>query len=337
MNSALDRFEASLVRASRELHREQAAASRARRAAEDAPSSRDVHRVPPPSRLRRRGSRVLAAALLAGSLAAAGVSVLGPHGNPREITQIECGRGVVESVVAEPLRECATLWSSIYHHPAPPLAAWVYETGGAILVTPAGQPPAGGGWRRLPHGWTADAAVLGLHVQLEDITTGFEAHRCWLAPVARALATSILRADGLGRWRVRVTANRPSGAAPNCLTVAPLTASEPRTVLLVERWTLDPGDPASLVNTPSGPADHARLTATETRVNSLLDARGRCATVAQAAALWRSDARADGLTTASYVLLAQEQASRRVTRCARVLVNSPGGGGAAQVYAADLP
>jgi hypothetical protein len=140
MNGALDRFEQSLVRASQELH----------------------HAHVPRSRLlRRRGSRILAGALVVGALAAAGASVFGPTGNPREITSIECGRGIVESVTADPLRECATLWPSIYHHPAPPLAAWVYETGGAVVVTPADQPPTGGGWRRLPRGWKADAAVLG--------------------------------------------------------------------------------------------------------------------------------------------------------------------------------
>jgi hypothetical protein len=348
MNGALDRFEQSLVRASQELHRAHVPhhAHVPHRAhvpaihttcpSDQAASTRNLRRPLHTRLLRRRGSRILAGALVVGALAGAGAAVFGPTGNPREITSIECGRGIVESVTAEPLRECATLWPSIYHHPAPPLAAWVYETGGAVVVTPADQPPTGGGWRRLPRGWKADAAVLGLHVQLEDITTGFEAHRCWLAPVARALATSILRADGLGFWRVRVTVNRPNGAHPNCLTVAPITGSEPRTILLVEQRVQDPGDASSLVNTPSGPLDHARLTATEARVNDSLKADGRCATVAQATALWRADARAEGLTTARYVLFAQAPAKRPLARCARVLVNSPGGGGAADVYAADL-
>jgi hypothetical protein len=337
MNSALDRFEESLVRASRELHNEHLVAGDARRPAAPATSAPSARRARGSNHLRRRGPRLLAGALLVGALAAAGVSVLGPSGNPRETTQIECGRGVVESVTGEPLRDCAQLWPSIYHRPAPPLAAWVYETGGAVVVTPAGQPPAGGGWRRLPRGWKADSAVLALNVQLEDITTGFEAHRCWSASAARTLATSTLRADGLGLWRVRVTANRPDGAHPNCLTVAPVSGSEPRTVLLVEQRVQDLGDPASLVNTPSGPVEHARLIATETRVNSALAAGGQCASVAQAGALWRADARADGVAAARYVLFAQERTGNPVTRCARVLVDSPGGGGPADVYAADLP
>lgn len=343
MNSALDRFEESLVHASRAQHREHAAGARAAGSRKDGASGARPRRLARPrsrasSLLSRRRWSIPAGALLLAALAAAGSSVFGPTGNPREITQIECGsHGVVESVTGEPVRDCRTLWPSLYHRPAPPLVAWVYETGGAVGVMPAGRPPAGGGWRRLPSGWSAYAAVLQLHVQLEDIDTGLEAHQCWSAFAARALVTSILRADGLGSWRVRVATNRPHGAHPNCLLVLPVTGAEPHSVLLVEGWVQDSGDASSLVNTPSGPVEHARLASTETRVNDALGAGGRCASVAQAGALWRSQARADGIPDARYVLFAQPSARHAVAGCARVFVNSPGGGGPADVYAADLP
>jgi hypothetical protein len=213
--------------------------------------------------------------------------------------------------------------------------ASVAQTGGVVVVTPANRPPPGAGWRRLPAGWRADAAVLGLHVQLEDITTGLEAHLCWSASAARALVASTLRADGLGAWQVRVHDDRSDGAHPNCLTVAAVVGGGPHSVLLVEARVQDRGKPARLVNTPSGSVEHARLTATETRVNRMLEAGQGCASVARAAALWRARAAAAGIPRARYVLFTQTHTS--AAACARVLVNSPGGGGAADVYAADLP
>jgi hypothetical protein len=275
--------------------------------------------------------------LLAGVLAAAGTSAFGPTGNPREITQIQCGqRGSSAFITGEPVRDCATLWPSLYHRPAPHLVAWVTDTGGVVVVTPAGHPPAATGWQQLQSGWKANAAVLGLHLQLEDITTGLEAHQCWSASGADALVTSILRADGLGSWTVHVDQDRPDGARPNCLTVISATGAEPHSVLLVEAMVRDPGDPSTLVNTPSGPVEHARLASTEIQVNAALRAHGRCAGVGQAAALWRSRAAAAGIGGSRYVLFTQA-GQANPTGCARMLVDSPGGGGPADVYAADLP
>ncbi len=338
MNSALDQFEQSLVRASRTLHQEHVAGARPGEARRQATSTTTAHRA---SRvrelLRRRGWGIPAGALLVGALVAAGTSVFGPTGNPREITQIQCGeRGSSAFVTGEPVRDCASLWPSLYHQTAPPLVAWVAETGGVVVVTPARRPPAGAGWQRLPAGWKADSAVLVLHLQLEDITTGLEAHQCWSALAASALVTSILRADGLGSWKVHVDTGRPNGVHSNCLTVLSVTGAEPHSVLLVEHWVQDSGNPSTLVNTPSGPVEHARLTSTETLVNSALTAAGHCASVTQAAALWRSRAAAAGIPHERYVLFWQAGTST-MTDCARVLVNSPGGGGPADVYAADLP
>jgi hypothetical protein len=338
MSGALDRFEQQLVRASRTLHGEHAAAVGLGAARRPGSSAAGVPRASRPRRAAwRRGWRIPAGVLVIGALAAAGSAVFGPSGNPREITEIQCGqRGSSAFVTGEPVRDCATLWPSLYHRPAPALVAWVARTGGVVVVTPAGRPPTGAGWRRLPAGWRADAAVLGLHVQLEDITTGLEAHQCWSAPAAWALVTSTLHADGLDSWRVGVHDDRADGAHPNCLTVIAAVGGEPRLVLLVEARVQVAGDPARLVDTPSGAVEHARLTVVETRVNRALRADHGCASVARAAALWRSSAAAAGIPGARYVLFTQTGAST-ATSCARVFVNSPGGGGAAEVYAADLP
>jgi hypothetical protein len=339
MSSAMDRFEQQLVRASRTLHEEHAA--RAAGLGDARRGAADVAGVPRVARLRRmvrsRGWRTAAGVLVVGALVAAGSSVFGPSGNPREITEIQCGqRGSSAFVTGEPARDCALLWPSLYHRPAPPLVAWIAQTGGVVVVVPAGRPPTGGGWQRLPAGWRADAAVLGLHVQLEDIATGLEAHRCWSAPAARALVVSVLRADGLGSWGVRVHDDRAEGWHPNCLIIAPVVGGASHLVLLVETRVRVAGAPARLMNTPSGALEHARLTATETGVNDTLRAGHGCASVARAAALWRSRAAAAGIPSTRYVLFTQVGAPT-ASGCSRVLVNSPGGGGAADVYAADLP
>ncbi len=331
MSSVLDQFEESLVRASRTLYEQHANSSRAETVSMTIGRRRSFLGV----RLHRRGRRMALGALLVGILAAAGTSVFGPTGNPAESTQIDCGEGrTVANVTGEPLRDCTTLWPSIYHHPAPPLVAWVYETGGTVVVTPADHPPSGHGWRRLPSGWKANAAVLGLHLQLEDITTGLEAHRCWSASEASALVTSILRADGLDSWKVRVKTEKVNSAHPTCLTVAAVTGAAARSVLLVERS--EPEPPGWSRPFPSGTIEHARLTFTETHVNRSLAADGHCASVAQAATLWRSTARAAGIPDARYVLFTQADGPNTTTDCARVLVDAPGGGGPANVYAADL-
>ena len=338
MNSALDQFEQSLVQASRELHEQHAARGLAGEVRRDAASTGSVRRTSRVRELVRRGGwRIPAGALVAGALVAAGTAVLGPTGNPREITEIQCGeQGNSAFVTDEPIRNCATLWPSLYHQAAPPLVAWVAETGGVVVVTPANQPPSGSGWQRLPAGWKADSAVLGLNVQLGDLTTGLAAHQCWSASDASELVASILRSDGLASWPVTVRTGQAEGADPNCLLVDWATGAQPRSVLLVERSVDDPGNPSTMVETPSGPAEHSRLTATETRVNSALTAPGHCASVSGAVALWRSSAAAAGIPDARYVLFTQPGTST-ITKCARVLVNSPGGGGPADVLATDLP
>jgi hypothetical protein len=338
MTTALDQFEESLVGASRVLHSQHAVGELAAITRGGSARGSSTQRS---SRMRgllwRRGLRLATAALLVGALAAAGVSVFGPSGNPREIPEVQCGqRGSSAEMTGEPVRDCATLWPSLYHRPAPPLVAWVYETGGVVVVTPAGHPPTGHGWRRLPPGWKANSAVLAVHAQLEDITTGIQAHACWSPGGARALVTSILHADGLTSWHIRVKVERPNGAHPNCLTVAAATGAEPQAVLLVERPVEVPAS-WSATTSPLPSRSDVPIAHLEIQINRSLMAPGDCATVAHVATLWRSRAHAEHIPAASFVLFTQSTAGLRAVRCARVLVNAPGGGGLADVYVAALP
>ncbi len=336
MTSALDQFGASLVSASRALHEDNRAAHAHRGFTAHRPSAARRFGL---GRLRpRRAWQALAGAAAVGALAAAGTAILGPTGNPKEITQFECGVGAHGNVhglfAAEPVSACAALWPSIYHRAAPALTAWVAETGGVVVVRPTGQPPSGTGWVRLPKGWRANSATIELNDQLEDITTGLPSRACWSAASAGALARSLLHSDHLGYWHVRVSTQRPAaGASGSCLSVIQaIGPPEHDTILLVETAAAPPARGVSRYANGLGP----RRRLVENRVNDALRAGGRCATVAQAAALWRSYARAGGLPASDYTLNTPGPSGTGM-RCARVFVNEPGGGGPANVYPADLP
>ncbi len=306
-----------------------------------APNSKDHRTARQRQPLWRRGRRVLAGAIVVGVLAAAGTAIFGPTGNPRYITQFECGvahHGNIHGLfTAEPVSACAALWPSIYHRPAPPLVAWVYETGGAVVVRPADAPPTETGWTRLPKGWKADSAVIELNDQLEDITTGLPSRPCWSAASATALVRSILRTDGLDYWHLRISTQPPApGMSATCLAVIQALGGpeiKPNTLLLVERAMQAPAKGSSWY--PNKFGKQRRLI--ENRVNHALRAGGRCASLAQAAALWRADARAGGIPTREYVLDAPVPESGTGRPCARVFVSEPGGGGPANVFAAGYP
>lgn len=290
----------------------------------------------------RHGRLVVVGAVVVGVLAAAGTAVFGPAGNPKYITQFECGVGHHGNVhglfTTEPVAACAALWPSIYHHSAPALVAWVYETGGAVVVRPADSPPSASGWRRLPKGWTADSAAIELNDQFEDITTGLPSRPCWTASSAAALATSILRGDGLSHWRLRVSvqAPEPGGASSTCLsTIQALGGPElaPHTLLLVERAVRAPAAGRSWYPNRYG----RQRRSVEERVNRTLRAGGRCSTAAYAATLWRADARATGIPAGEDIVSAYTPSSQAGARCVRIFVSEPGGGGPANVFAADYP
>jgi hypothetical protein len=280
--------------------------------------------------------RAVAGVLTIGALTAAGSTLFGPHGNPRAISSIECGKGsFVGGMTGDPVRDCATLWPSIYHRPAPHLIAWVASTGGAVVVVPAGMPPVGDQslhWRRLPAGWTQDRATIQLTNQLDDIVDGLQAHPCWSANKAAALVNSTLRADGLASWHLKVKTEPNGGAHPTCLTVDPVVQGDSDSVLLVERHVEAPR--GGSFRTPAGALELGRTAAIEKQVNGELSLPGaRCVSVSQAAALWRARAHAAGIPSDRYVLFTQSPASAPAG-CARIVVNAPGGGGPYDVYVA---
>jgi hypothetical protein len=352
VSNTLDQFESSLVDASRALHRAGGARTRdsahrratgesTRAAAEEAARAGWTARVR--WGLGRRRWRVVAGVLAVGVLSAAGSTLFGPRGNPRTIASIQCGATYVDSVTGDPIRDCETLWPSIYHHPAPHLTAWVAASGGAVVVVPTGVVPASDGvfhWKRLPAGFAQDRAAVELGDELADIAGGLAARPCWSASAAATLVDSTLRADGLTSWRVEVKAEpseaKGADAHATCLTVAPIVQGESDSVRLVERRVPAPHNGTFM--TQSAALRQAHVVALERDVNKELSASGaRCASIARAAALWRAGARAAGLAASEYVLFTQAPGAAVSAGCARITVVAPGGGGAYHVYAARLP
>ncbi len=348
MSSALDQFEGSLVRASRALHQAGGSRVRADARCEPAAGPCGARRGSATGRLgaerasrawqglRRRPLRAVAGVVAIGVVTAAGSTLFGPHGNPRTIPSINCGEGLsVGSITGDPVRDCATLWPSIYHRPAPHLVAWVASTGGAVVVVPAGTPPAGDRsfhWRRLPVGWSQDRAAIQMTNQLDDIVSGLQARPCWSEGAAAALVGSTLRADGLASWYVKVKVEPNEGAHPTCLIADSVVEGDSHSVLLVERHVDAPVNGS--FRTPPAALELKRAAAVEKLVNGELSTPGaRCASVSQAAALWRARTLAVGIPSDRYVLFTQSPASAPAG-CARIVVNAPGGGGPYDVYVA---
>lgn len=278
---------------------------------------------------RRRRWRALAAVVAVAVLAGAGTAVFGPTGNPKDLASFECGisdhSGYEGQLVGpNPVATCSALWPSLYHHAAPPLLAWVRETGGVVWVLPANVPPREGGWIRLPPGWRTDGALIELTDQLEDITTGLPSRQCWPAGTAVALVKSALRRDGLADWKVVRQTGPSTEKQATCAAVEtpPSIEVQKHTVALrlVPRRMPAGGWPS-----PAGRAEGRRLKSVETRVNGALFASGSCATLTQAAALWRSRAHAGGLRQ-SYNLVSLATNPRGGRPCARIIVDVLGGG-----------
>jgi hypothetical protein len=335
MSRALDQFGDSLVRASQDLHRAGGSRTRASRgrAAIGGRSAGWVARTA--RRLHRRPVRVLAGVAVIGALGAAGATLLGPQGDPRAILSIECGGTVTASATGSPVSDCAVLWPSLHHEPAPRLVAWVAASGGAVVVVPAGAPPAGAKvfhWRRLPAGWTQGRAAVLLAHQLEDISTGLQARTCWSAGPAKDLVRSALNADGLAAWRIDVRRQSGDDSAPTCLTVAPIVQPDGRSVALVERPVRAPA--RGSFRTPASAAELGRVASVEHRVNLEISAdKPVCAGVSRAAALWRTRIRQVGLPADRYGVIAWPHAPVS-GGCAHVYVTAPGGGGPYDVYVA---
>lgn len=283
--------------------------------------------------LRRRPLRVLAGVAAVGALSAAGSTLFGPQGNPRAILSIECGQTVVSSATGNPVGDCAALWPSLYHEPAPHLVAWVASSGGAVVVVPTGAPPAGERvfhWRRLPVDWTQDRAAVLLAHQLEDVSTGLDARTCWQAGSAETLVSSALRADGLADWRIDVRRQPSDGARPTCLAVAPIVQPDSRSVALIERLIGAPTHGS--FRTPAAAAELRRVASVERQVNRELSAaRTTCVDVPQAATLWRTRIQQAGVPADRYVFVAWPHATAS-RDCAHIYVTALGGGGPYNVY-----
>ncbi|HTA33890.1 MAG TPA: hypothetical protein VK721_10740 [Solirubrobacteraceae bacterium] len=280
--------------------------------------------------LRRRRWRALAGVLAVAVLAGAGAAVFGPTGNPKELSAFECGRSdrsgyEGQLVDPNPVSACAALWPSLYHRAAPPLRAWVGATGGIVWVLPANVAPRERGWIRLPPGWRTDGALIELTDQLEDITTGLPSRSCWPAGSAAALVKSVLRGDGLTGWRVVPQTVPSTETHATCAAVETPPSIEVQThtinIRLVRRRMPAGGSWPS----PAGRTEGQRLSSVETRVNHALLASGSCATVTQAAALWRSEARAGGVRQV-YNLVSLASKSNGGTPCSRIIVDVLGGG-----------
>lgn len=333
MSTALDHFATQLVEASRVLRESNGfAAGGARRAPGDARVSGEPGRAPLARRLRdalmRRRTRAAAGVLAIAILAGAGSTLFGPRGNPRMSLALQCGQAMLESVTGEPVRDCTTLWPVLNGAPAPRLRAWVASTGGAVVVVPAGAPPAGESvfhWKRLPAGFTQDRAAALLRDQLEDVAGGLSARACWSPRRAESLVAGTLRADGLASWRVAVKREGGAGGA-GCTTADASVEAAQRAVVLIERRVPAPRGGSFLA--PSARPRRERIAHAERSVVSALSALGapRCASASRAAALWRQRARAAGVAAGEYVLFTARPASATPSRCASVAVDGPWGG-----------
>ncbi|HWF74645.1 MAG TPA: hypothetical protein VG186_14940 [Solirubrobacteraceae bacterium] len=360
MSTALDHFERELVKASERLH------------AQAQPVS------PAPSRSRGlvRRARQLSAAVQVG-LAVSTVSALGGTAawlflsgeHTKSLASVECNTSrrisaIINTVTGDPVVDCATAWASATAGAAaaPPLTAWGRDTGrdAAVVQPTSWGPPRGGGWRRLPVGWTVNLGVVELTDQLGDISTSLSGAAmgpsggpsCSYARSDEALVRSLLEADGLGSWRVVANPSvHPAGPPAGCRVTTPIVDAGARTVELVQgppvpRSHLTPGERA-------GALANRRLATLAKRVNGMLATR--CQSVDAAAALWVSQASVAGFRTTTlayyralnrapnpgvrlssyYYTLVKQPATQHTGRCAHVLVMRAGGG-ATTVYAARI-
>jgi hypothetical protein len=344
MSSALDRFERSLVEASRTL------------SAPPAPRPRRAAAFGRPRSLRTAAQLAFALAALGGC---AGVAVGGylllAGAQARTLPSFECetSRGsvaIIPAVTGSPIVDCAAAWPSASggRARAPRLAIWG-ATDAARLVAIAepaswGPPSPGGGsrWRRLPDTWTVDLPIVAINDQLAGIDQPFAPpDRCSYAAQDVTAVRALLRTDGLDGWRVTVRGQNGPLSSSCRPTIATVDGSS-HTVELVQ-FGAQPGAPPVVRAGPLG-----RLYA---RVNRTLAAR--CESVPAAAALWTREAGAAGLLPATLAFWRAANAGRRVNpdtrytlylqpasqrtgRCAHVLVMEVPGSGVANVYVARI-
>jgi hypothetical protein len=277
MSSALDRFERSLVAASRALaasegaQTQPSAVSEAAHGLTDGPAAR---RRRPLRRLRSLGLVSQLVVAVASLTVCAGVAVAGyslfTGGPARELASFECQmnngpEAIIAAITGSPLVDCAAAWPSASggQEAAPPLAIWGADNG-QRLVAVAGPvsagPPAGQhyNWRRLPDSWTVDLSVVVLSDQLNNIDLPFNSgatNTCSFAANDIAAVRSLLSTDNLSAWRV-ILRPQDGQLASGCQNVFVANVDgQNRTVVLMQA-----SPPSSLPPTTSSATSTTTLT-----------------------------------------------------------------------------
>ncbi|HEY1774656.1 MAG TPA: hypothetical protein VGG41_00725 [Solirubrobacteraceae bacterium] len=300
MKSALDRFEATLVQASRSLG-----------GAMPMPAERRAR-----GRLRRVRQLGLLAqvALAATSFSALGGAATGAYlwlasGSPgtRALASLQCsvstnGAAIVPTITGDPLIDCAAAFFQQRARRPPRLTAWSNGRQTAVVrPLDAGPPPSSDGpWHRLPAGWTVDLHVVELTDQLNDISAGMaDGPACTYGARALRVARALLADDGLPGWRVTLHANN-GPLVSGCRHIAPNVDNSTHTIELIQIQALAPPAhvPAEQLRRQR---DYQRALASLSRLQARLNHTlgERCESVVQAARLWRGSARADGFDPAT--------------------------------------
>ena len=309
MSNALDEFEAALVEASRALGAQ---------AGTPAPTTMGPRARRGRLRRLRHLSVVAQLAFALTSVSALGGAATGAYlwlagGSPgtQALPSFECTLGAgpttlgtldASAITGDPLIDCAAALLQIRGRRPPRLLAWGNGFQDAVVrAAGSGPPPFGGGvWHLLPAGWTVDLHVVELNDQLNDISAGMaDGPACTYVAHAVSVARSLLAADGLHGWHVKLHANN-GPLVRGCRHIAPEVQHASRTIELIQIQEL--GAP---VRVPPFQRRRQReyfraltsLRALQTAANGVLD--GRCESVAQAAELWQRDAGAAGFKPAT--------------------------------------
>lgn len=369
MSSALDRFERSLVAASRALSAQGAPAS-----TQGVPAIGPTGARAPRFRRLRSLGRAVQVTLVLGAFcglaggAAAAYLLLG-DGVTRTLPSFECdlpgnSGAIIPAVTGSPLVDCANAWPSATggRHAAPHLAIWGPTNGRlAAIARPASWgPPARSGWRRLPTSWTVDLQTVELSDQLGNISepfTSLTSQSCSYLSADVAAVRSLLRIDGLPSWRVSVQGQ--AGQLSNgCRSTVASVNGQAKAIELIQSPAQSRSPSGSAAAVPPTITRHVTLAHQQLKrlyaaVNREL--AGRCESVPAAAALWTRRARAAGFSPATLAVwreanarkpnpatffkhytLYTQPAQQRTGTCAHVLVMEVPGSGVANVYAARI-
>lgn len=191
---------------------------------------------------RRRGSRLLAAAVAAvalggGSLYAA---VRLDASSPTTNTTIECGLDTyIPSESGNPVGDCYAAMAR-NGAPVPALEGWITPSGLVAVLPEAVEPPAGS--RPLPAGFQISAPIRYVNDALGDQAGPLSAG-CLSAQAATTYVEGVLGVAGLGSWHVSMTGD--DAACPSYAS-----ALDPQTqTVSVSAFASSPGADAGNVGT----------------------------------------------------------------------------------------